>query len=223
MEYIRQPYAVAGDRDTVPVDAQPDGTVSFAQGWPIGYELDPDSDPGAKELSRTQTNETLYIITAAIQQLQQTGVSDFITTAQNGGSAFPYTKFSRVRYNNGTDVRVYESLIDSNTSLPTDATRWSDTSTSSSGVPTGVSLDFRGPVSQVPAGYLPEIGQAVSRTTYAKLFSVIGTTYGVGFYVQNVEISLLAGSPAWSNLPIPISIEQVARVSASSVQVVVVS
>lgn len=34
--------------------------------------------------------------------------------------------------------------------------------------------------STTPAGYLPENGAAVSRTTYANLFAVIGTTYGVG-------------------------------------------
>lgn len=32
----------------------------------------------------------------------------------------------------------------------------------------------------VPAGWLECNGQAVSRTTYAGLFAVIGTTYGVG-------------------------------------------
>lgn len=50
--------------------------------------------------------------------------------------------------------------------------------TNDSGVPIGTSLDFRG--STPPAGYLAEDGSAVSRTTYAKLFAVIGTTYGEG-------------------------------------------
>jgi microcystin-dependent protein len=38
--------------------------------------------------------------------------------------------------------------------------------------------DFAG--STIPAGYLECNGQAISRTTYAALFAVIGTTYGVG-------------------------------------------
>ncbi len=45
-------------------------------------------------------------------------------------------------------------------------------------VPTGVISDFGG--AAAPAGYLLCNGAAVSRTTYAALFAVIATTYGVG-------------------------------------------
>lgn len=45
-------------------------------------------------------------------------------------------------------------------------------------VPTGAILDFAG--ATAPTGYLLCDGAAVSRTTYAALFSTIGTTYGVG-------------------------------------------
>lgn len=47
-----------------------------------------------------------------------------------------------------------------------------------SGVETGTVQDFAG--ATVPAGYFLCYGQAVSRTTYAVLFAVIGTTYGAG-------------------------------------------
>lgn len=43
----------------------------------------------------------------------------------------------------------------------------------------GVYFPFAG-TSFVPAGFIPCDGRAVSRTTYAKLFAVIGTTYGPG-------------------------------------------
>lgn len=46
------------------------------------------------------------------------------------------------------------------------------------GNPPGTVLDYAG--STTPEGYLFCYGQAVSRTTYARLFDVIGTTYGVG-------------------------------------------
>lgn len=46
------------------------------------------------------------------------------------------------------------------------------------GVPVGAEFAFAGPVA--PSGYLFEFGQAVSRTTYADLFAVIGTDYGSG-------------------------------------------
>jgi microcystin-dependent protein len=55
---------------------------------------------------------------------------------------------------------------------------------------TGTIFMFAG--STAPAGWLMCTGQAVSRTTYAGLFSVIGTTYGTGdgsttFNVPNIS------------------------------------
>lgn len=48
----------------------------------------------------------------------------------------------------------------------------------SSGVPSGVLAPFAG--ATVPSGWLICDGAAVSRTTYASLFTAIGTTWGVG-------------------------------------------
>lgn len=45
-------------------------------------------------------------------------------------------------------------------------------------IPVGGVLLFMG--STPPTGFLAADGSAVSRTTYAHLFAVIGTTYGVG-------------------------------------------
>lgn len=45
-------------------------------------------------------------------------------------------------------------------------------------VPAGAVIPFAG--SAAPTGWLFTFGQAVSRTTYAALFAVVGTTYGVG-------------------------------------------
>lgn len=45
-------------------------------------------------------------------------------------------------------------------------------------IPSGVVMSFAG--STAPNGWLLCYGQAVSRTTYATLFSVISTTYGTG-------------------------------------------
>jgi microcystin-dependent protein len=44
----------------------------------------------------------------------------------------------------------------------------------------GALEDFSGPASYVPNGWLLRYGQAVSRSTYADLFALYGTTYGVG-------------------------------------------
>lgn len=47
-------------------------------------------------------------------------------------------------------------------------------------VPVGTRVGYSGPAASVPTGWLLCFGQAVSRTTYNRLFAVIGTTYGVG-------------------------------------------
>lgn len=45
---------------------------------------------------------------------------------------------------------------------------------------TGLVMWFTGNTGQIPTGYLVCNGQAVSRTTYARLYAVIGTKYGAG-------------------------------------------
>lgn len=47
-------------------------------------------------------------------------------------------------------------------------------------VPSGILAPFAGAENDVPAGWLLCFGQAVSRTTYADLFTAIGTLYGAG-------------------------------------------
>lgn len=61
---------------------------------------------------------------------------------------------------------------------------------------TGTLFDFAGPVA--PYGYLLCYGQQISRTTYALLFAVIGTTWGVGngsttFNVPDLRGAVVAG------------------------------
>lgn len=46
-------------------------------------------------------------------------------------------------------------------------------------VPVGVIMDFAGPQPNIPVGWIA-CGQSVSRTQYAALFEVIGTTWGAG-------------------------------------------
>lgn len=65
------------------------------------------------------------------------------------------------------------------------------------GVPTGAILDFGG--TSAPSGYLGCDGSAVSRSTYAALFSAIGTTWGAGdgsttFNVPNFQRRTAVGS-----------------------------
>lgn len=69
-------------------------------------------------------------------------------------------------------VNAGESLV-----LYCDGTAWQSVG-KSSGVPSGTLTPYAG--SSTPSGWLLCDGSAVSRTTYASLFTAISTTYGVG-------------------------------------------
>lgn len=63
--------------------------------------------------------------------------------------------------------------------------------------PIGTIFAFAG--NNIPSGYLPCNGSAISRTTYADLFTVIGTTYGSGdgsttFNLPNLTDKFIQGS-----------------------------
>lgn len=123
-KYFINPFAEAGDRATIPDDVQPSGSVSYAEGFGIDYELDQTSNPNAKDVPRPESNELYYQMTLALQWFQQWGVPRFITSADNGGVAFPYEKNAYALYDPGTGLQVYQSLVNSNTALPTDTTKW---------------------------------------------------------------------------------------------------
>ena len=62
-----------------------------------------------------------------------------------------------------------------------DGTKWALKSTNATvndSMPVGSIMWFAG--TSTPPGWLPADGSAISRTTYATLFSIISTTYGVG-------------------------------------------
>jgi hypothetical protein len=123
-KYFRNPFATAGDRTPVPDDAQPSGAVSYADGFTSDYEK-VKTDPSSKEVPRQETNEIFFDITTAIQEYQQRGIPNFITTADNDGTPYPYAKYAIVLYDDGVNgVRAFESLVDSNTALPIDVTKW---------------------------------------------------------------------------------------------------
>lgn len=70
-------------------------------------------------------------------------------------------------------------------------------------IPTGMIAFFH--ASTPPDGWLPCNGQKVSRTTYANLFSVIGTTYGSGdgsttFTLPNLHHRFLEGTTTTSEV-----------------------
>ena len=109
------PFALLGDKVEIPTTAQVDGSVSFQQGYPFGYELDY-TDPNSKDISRSKTNQLLFDITNAIREIQQGGVSEW---SEDGK---PYKLNSLVYAPDGT---VKQSLIANNNNDTTHSS-WSN-------------------------------------------------------------------------------------------------
>jgi hypothetical protein len=124
-KYFYAPFGVSGTRVTIPDPVQSDGSVSYTAGFPVDYEKKLGVDSDAKAIPRSAFNELIYETQLAIQQYQQFGCPDFITTSDNLGSPFSYGINAFVRYDDGGGFKVYQSIAASNTALPTDATKWS--------------------------------------------------------------------------------------------------
>ena len=122
--YFRFPFARQGDKVVFPDATQADGTLSYNQGYGPDFQRTPGTDPQAKRLDRSRFNQLMFDITSTLQLYYQEAYPNFITPANNGGTAFPYPQYARVRYNPGASDRIYESLKDNNTSLPTVTADW---------------------------------------------------------------------------------------------------
>ncbi len=114
--YFRYSFAQEGDVEQIPMLADPDGEVSFQQGYTPPYGI-PFDDPAAVATERDQWNSLLMDITQNIKQYQENGVPNFVAAADNAGVAVAYEKNSIVRYN-GIN---YISLVDGNTTVPPSA------------------------------------------------------------------------------------------------------
>ncbi|EPZ7239233.1 gp53-like domain-containing protein [Citrobacter freundii] len=111
--FIKVPFASSGDKAAMP-DTDAGGGVNMTQGYGQAYSLDPATYPSAKRIERDKMNWLFNRITQAINEIQSTGVAPFITSADNGGSAFSYGKGALVSLGGV----VYQSLVASNTSTP---------------------------------------------------------------------------------------------------------
>jgi hypothetical protein len=126
--YFYEPFAFTGDKTSIPFPTDSTGLVSFNQGYGPDYALDLNSNPSAIALDRTKDNFLWYSVTNNLQNYQQYGIPEWITTADNQGAAFPYDIGATVRYRAGSSgpFQSYVSLITSNTNTPSnDGVHWS--------------------------------------------------------------------------------------------------
>lgn len=122
--YFRVPFGFSGDRSAIPVTDSAPGPISYTYGYGLDYSLPRGSNPSALTIPRESFNQLMYAMSANIQQYQQYAFPWFISSAANGGSPFSYSKNAIVRYDNGSTEENYLSLVNTNTALPTDNTKW---------------------------------------------------------------------------------------------------
>ncbi|EMW1017594.1 Ig-like domain-containing protein [Serratia marcescens] len=125
-KFFRIPFASAGDKQQIPDDKNAEGYVSFVEGWGEDYQKDLMSDANAKEVERDVMNGILNAITVALRQYQTDSFPEWITPANNGGTAYPYGVGVVVRHRHGNGAFIsYVSLTDNNTTEPgTEGARW---------------------------------------------------------------------------------------------------
>lgn len=118
--FMKQAWAENGDTTQIPTEAQEDNTVSYESGWTEDYELSPEIDINAKVLSRSNFNGLFSNITTILQQFQIYGVNPFITSEDNGGTAFSYPLGGVCSFVDETtnEYGIYYSLAANNTDVP---------------------------------------------------------------------------------------------------------
>lgn len=125
MTYIKNAFAVSGDRTEPPYDDPADGSVSYETGYGAQYSQDPTSISTARRIERLKMNGLFYRLSLEVQRLQQQGYPDWIPPSENDSLSFPYVKGATVRYEITSGVfGIFRSLIDNNTNVPTDTTTW---------------------------------------------------------------------------------------------------
>jgi len=102
----------------------------------------------------------------------------FITNIQTASVAYPATSGVISGLSETSTYWCRVAALNEKGQGPWSATASADTSLAYGSLPVGASIE--GYWTNPPQGFMVEDGSAVSRTLYADLFSVIGTTYGAG-------------------------------------------
>lgn len=165
---------VNSEKANIPVSAGAD-QIDLSKLYPSAYELP--LDAGGNAVGRTEMNALFSTLAENIYFQQQGGVYSYDSTID-------YTVGTRVLYNGEIYKCIQANGISSTVAYPTHTSYWTrfalitDINPLYNLVPTGVILPYGGV--SAPPNFLLCDGSAVSRTTYANLFKVIGTRYGAG-------------------------------------------
>ena len=162
---------VNSNQIVIPTTAGADD-IDLSKLWPSSYELP--LDAGGNAVGRTEMNTLFSMAFGNLYFMQQGGVYTY-------DSSIDYTVGTRVLYN-GNLYKCIQANSHTSPKVPTNTAYWDRFITESDlsffSDPVGVIKDYGGV--SAPPNYLICDGSAISRTTYSKLFAVIGTKFGAG-------------------------------------------
>lgn len=179
-DVLTQPIATNGTKNSIPnTNDQSLGLMSQSTGFPpICSERIAD---GGKAPRRADFNGAFNLVTQQHFFFQNGGTETFRQDVSDAIGGYPLN--ARLWYTDSNNESVIvRSLIQNNTynfnTTPSyiDGIHW--VVDVESGAPVGAVMPYAG--STPPDGWLVCDGSEISRTNYARLFSVIGTTYGAG-------------------------------------------
>jgi microcystin-dependent protein len=184
--YYINPFGISADDLPVVIPMTPavDNSVSYFAGWTPPYEYNLLTNPAALPIPRAAMNQLIFDITNNLQEYQQYGTPQWITSIQNGGSPFAYPIYAKVYYLG----IVYENQVAANTATPGTDTTWVAISGDVLGVPTGTMIDFGGV--NPPVNYLLCDGSQVSRSTYSNLMKALAQIQTVTTTISAVVTGL---------------------------------
>lgn len=194
-DVLTQPIANNGTKNQIPnTNDQSLGLMSQSTGFPaICSERIAD---GGKAPRRADFNGAFNLVSQHHFFLQNGGTETFRQSVSDAIGGYPLNSRLWFTNSNGESV-IVRSLIQNNTynfnNDPSyiDGIHW--VVDVESGAPVGSLMPYAG--TTPPDGWLICDGSEISRTTYARLFSVIGTTYGAGdgnssFNIPNEKMPL---------------------------------
>ena len=113
---FKTPFATQGDKASIPVEIQPDGSVSYTQGYGYDYERDQVTDPAAKDIEREKMNGIFHDITEAIGEIQSFGFPKWDEAGK------PYAIRAIVYHKN----KVWQSKVENNNIEPVAGNAWAE-------------------------------------------------------------------------------------------------
>jgi len=119
-KFFKIPFSTDGDKTDVPNDAQADAKISYQTGWTAAYS----QQDGGFPVAREAFNQLGEDITENLQYWQIYNYPQWIDPSQNDAMNYPYLKGTIVNYDTGSGPKPYQSLVNSNSAVPTDAANW---------------------------------------------------------------------------------------------------